>query len=291
MQATNGNLALVPGSDEATGISFERVATGFEFTEGPVWIPDQKSLLFSDIPADRIYRYQAGKVEIFHERSGHSNGLTTDPMGRLIICEHGNRRVVRMDPDGIITILADVYNGKRLNSPNDIVVRSDGLIFFTDPPYGIPRSAQEQPVQGVYCLTEGRGLNLIADDFELPNGLAFSPDEKKLYINDSGCNHIRVFDVTQQGLLINGRIFAEMKSRKEGVADGMKINRQGVVFCTGPGGIWVFNPEGDCQRILSLPELPSNCAWGDSDCSTLYVTARTSVYRLRFAGEEVENKT
>src|SRR5262245_41674014 len=163
----------------------ERVATGFRFTEGPVWFCEERSLLFSDIPANRIFKLTSdGRLTTFRQPSGHSNGLTRDREGRLITCEHGNRRVTRTEKDGSISVLAEVFQGKKLNSPNDVVVKSNGCVYFTDPPYGIKPEQQEQPIQGVYRLSpDGRELSVVADDFEKPNGVAFSPDEKKLYIN------------------------------------------------------------------------------------------------------------
>lgn len=263
----------------------ERVACGFRFTEGPVWRGDH--LLFSDIPSDRIVRWELRPegpvVTTFRTPSGNSNGLTLDRQGRLIACEHRTRRVTRTEPDGTITVLASHYQGKRLNSPNDVVVRSDGLIFFTDPPYGLPnqREGKELPFQGVYCLRPDGTLVLLVDDFERPNGLAFSPDERVLYIDDSFRRHIRAFDVQPDGTLTNGRLFADMTSPDTGSPDGMKVDREGHLYCTGPGGIWVYTPEGHLLGRILPPEQPANLAWGDSDWRTLYITARTGLYRLR----------
>jgi len=260
----------------------EKVAGGFQFTEGPVW--NRKGyLLFSDIPANRIYRWTPdGKVTFFREPSGHSNGLTFDRQGRLLACEHGNRRVSRTEKDGRMVTRADAYEGKRLNSPNDIVVKSDGSIYFTDPPYGIQPKDQELPFQGVYRLSPKGKLTLLVQDFDRPNGLAFSPDEKVLYIADSsGHRHIRAFNVRPDGTLEGGRIFAELKAEAEGVPDGMKVDSRGHVYSTGPGGIWVFDPTGRLLGLIKTPEVPANCAWGDADGKTLYITAVTSVYRIR----------
>ena len=262
----------------------ELMAQGFEFTEGPVWFAEEQFLLFSDIPANRIMKLKRdGGVEVFREPSGNSNGLTRDQQGRLIACEHGNRRVTRTEDDGTITVLADQFEGKRLNSPNDVVVKSDGAIYFTDPPYGIERDQQEQPVQGVYRLSaDGSRLALVADDFVCPNGLAFSPDEKQLYIDDSSDRcHIRVFDVNPDGTLSNGRVSKDLKSKRLGWPDGMKLDEAGNLFCTGPGGVWVIDSRGNHLGMILIPEIPSNCAWGDEDRRTLYITARTSVYRIR----------
>jgi len=260
------------------------VATGFRFTEGPVWIEERNHLLFSDIPDSKIYKLRPnGSVTVFRRPSGNSNGLTLDKQGRLIACEHSTRRVTRTENDGSITILADRFQGKRLNSPNDVVVKSDGSIYFTDPPYGIKPEEQEQPIQGVYRLSpDGEELTVVADDFFRPNGLAFSQDEKKLYIDDSSKRrHIRVFDVRPDGTLTKGSIFYDMNVKEPGSPDGMKVDELGHVYCTGARGIWVFNAEGLHLGTILTPEQPANCAWGDKDKRTLYVTARTSVYRIR----------
>lgn len=262
----------------------DRVATGFRFTEGPVWFAGQRHLLFSDIPANQILKLAFdGQVTIMRRPSGNANGLTRDRQGRLIACEHSNRRITRTEKDGSITVLADQFQGKKLNSPNDVVVKSDGAIYFTDPPYGIKPDQQEQPIQGVYRLSpEGNELTAVADDFEKPNGLAFSPDEKRLYIDDSSeRRHIRVFDVQSDGSLSSGRIFYDMNIEEPDSPDGMKVDVNGHIYCTGPGGVWVFDGEGKHLGTIVTSEKPSNCAWGDNDWQSLYITARTSIYRIR----------
>jgi gluconolactonase len=261
----------------------ERVATGFRFTEGPVWTAEKKSLLFSDIPANRIYELPAdGHVMTVREPSGNSNGLTRDQKGRLIACEHGNRRVTRTEADGAVTVLAETFRGKRLNSPNDVVVKSDGAIYFTDPAYGITPDQQEQPLEGVYRLSpDGKEISLVADDLARPNGLAFSPDEKKLYIDDSERRHIRVYDVQPDGSLAGSSRFHDMNVSAPGAPDGMKVDVAGHVYCTGAGGVWVFDNAGKHLGTIVTPEKPSNCAWGDDDRRSLYITAVTSVYRIR----------
>ncbi|MGH7829580.1 MAG: SMP-30/gluconolactonase/LRE family protein, partial [Candidatus Binatia bacterium] len=263
------------------GVILERVAKGFQFTEGPVWIAEEQGLLFSDIPANRILRLEPDhSVEDYRRPSGHSNGLTRDRQGRLITCEHGNRRVTRTETNGSITVLAEVFQGKRLNSPNDVIVKSDGAIYFTDPSYGIKPAEQEQAVQGVYRLSpDGQELSLVAEDLARPNGLAFSPDEKKLYIDDSHRRHIRVFDVREDGSLSGGSVFHDMNVSLRGSPDGMKVDVEGHVYCTGAGGVWVFTETGEHLGTIVTPEKPSNCAWGDSDRRTLYITAVTSVYK------------
>jgi gluconolactonase len=265
--------------------TIERVATGFRFTEGPVWFAEEQCLLFSDIPANQILQLTRDRqVLIFRQPSSNSNGLTRDRERRLIACEHGTRRVTRTERDGSVTVLAASFEGKRLNSPNDVVVKSDGAIYFTDPPSGISPDQQEQPLQGVYRLApEGNELSVVANDFEKPNGLAFSPDEQRLYIDDSSLprRHIRVFDVQADGSLSNGRVFHDMNVKKPGVPDGMKVDREGHLYCTGSGGVWVFDAEGNHLGMIITPERPANCAWGDEDWRSLYITARTSVYKVR----------
>jgi gluconolactonase len=265
-----------------------RVATGFRFTEGPVWYSKEKCLLFSDIPASTIFKLSAdGHVSVFRKPSGHSNGLTIDGVGRLVACEHGNRRVTRTEPSGVVMVLADTFEGKKLNAPNDVVVKKDGTIYFTDPFYkkvgGVKPHQQEVPIQGVYKLPpHSTEISVVVSDFEKPNGLAFSPDEKTLYIDDSSSRcHIRAFDVLSNGNLANGRLFHDMNSQEKGNPDGMKVDRKGNLYCTGPGGVWVLNPQGQHLGTIVTPEKPANCAWGDSDFRTLYITAKTSVYAIR----------
>ena len=259
----------------------EQIATGFVFTEGPVWTVGG-FLLFSDIPADRIYRLGPdGATEVWREPSGCSNGLTFDCEGRLVACEHGNRRVSRTELGGTVVSLADEYQGRRLNSPNDVVVRSDGIVYFTDPPYGIEPDEREQACNGVYCVLLDGSVALVADDFDRPNGLAFSPDETLLYIDDSGRRHIRAFDVRTDGTLSNSRVFADMDHPQPGSPDGMKVDEAGNLYVAGATGLWVLQPDGSHLGVIVTPERPSNCAWGDGDRKTLYVTARSSVYCLR----------
>jgi gluconolactonase len=258
----------------------EKVAGGFQFIEGPVWQKDG-SLLFSDIPANAIMRWKPGtKVAVWRKPSGHTNGNTLDYQGRLISCEH-DRRVSRTEKSGKVVTIADKYKGMHLNSPNDAVVKSDSSVYFTDPPYGIKPEQEELGFSGVYRLDKKGQLTLLVKDFQRPNGLAFSPDEKRLYIADSQEMHIRAFDVKPDGTLTNGRLFATMKDTKEGVPDGMRVDSKGNVFCTGAGGVWVFAPSGKLLGRIETPEPPANCAFGDSDFKTLYITARTTLYRVR----------
>jgi sugar lactone lactonase YvrE len=271
----------------------ERVAGGFGFTEGPVWRDD--ALLFSDIRNNRIARWRQLKEgpEVTTFALGRSNGLTLDREGFVVVAEHGGRKLSRVAPDGHRTTIVDRYRGLRFNSPNDVVVKSDGAIYFTDPPYAVsanmvrgpgwwsePTFGKQLQVNGVYRLATDGSLTLLADDFDLPNGLAFSPDEQVLYIDDSQKKHIRAFDVLPDGGLANSRVILDMSSNDEGVPDGMKVDAVGNVYCTGPGGIWICRPSGELLGRVVLPEIPANVAWGD-DWTTLFVTARTSVYRLR----------
>lgn len=259
----------------------EKLSDGFKFIEGPVWNPDG-FLLFSDIPADTIYKWTPNhQVSVFRQPAGHSNGNTLDRQGRLISAEH-DRRITRTAKDGTVVTLADRYNGKRLNSPNDVVVKSDGSIYFTDPPYGISSQQEELGFYGVYRLAPNGKLTLLNKQMVRPNGLAFSPDEKKLYVSDSEKGHIRVFQVKPDGTLTKGRIFAELKEPPDsGVPDGMKVDVQGNIYCSGPEGIWIFSSAGKLLGKIIVPEVVTNLAWGDSDYKTLYITASTSIYRVR----------
>ena len=260
-------------------VPVERVAGDFQFTEGPVWVAAEHELLFSDIPANRIVRFKAGTSETFRTPSHNANGLTLDKQGRLIACEHGSRSVTRTDANGAITTLADRFEGKRLNSPNDVVVKSDGAIYFTDPPFGVKRGEQELDFQGVYRLApDGTTLTLVARDFAKPNGLAFTPDEKVLYINDTERGHIRAFDVADDGTLTSGRVFTQAPG-----ADGMKVDSEGNVYCACRGGVMVFGGTGKHLGTFATSDQPTNCAFGGADWKTLFITARPSLYRVRLA--------
>lgn len=267
------------------GAQMERIAAGFGFTEGPLWCGDY--LLFSDIPKNRIVRldmYSYGpEVTTFRSPSGNANGLTLDPSGRLVTCEGSARRMTRTELDGSITVLADRYKGKRINAPNDVVVRSDGSVYFTDPSFGETPKGKELTFNGVYQIAPDGELILLIDDCVMPNGLAFSPDESILYVNDTRERHIRAFDVNPDGTVSNGRVFIKMEGEEPGSPDGMKVDKEGNVYCTGPGGIWVVSPDGKALGSIKVPEMASNFAWGDSDWKTLYITARPSIYRIKLA--------
>ena len=277
----------------------ERLATGFSFTEGPVWTRDGL-LLFSDPDDNRIYRWSSDLgVSVFRTKSGYSgtdigeyrqpgsNGLTLDAHGLLTIAEHGNRRITRLEKNGDITVLADRFNGKRLNSPNDLVYRSDGSLYFTDPFFGLPKfekdHRREQPHAGIYRLASGE-VQLLAAELKGPNGIAFSPDERYLYVAnwDEQKKIVMRWDVRPDGTLANGRVFFDMTPAPgEEALDGLKVDVEGHVYVSGPGGVWILSPDGRHLGTLRAPELPANFAWGDADGRTLYLTARTGLYRIR----------
>lgn len=279
-----------------SGVKVEKVADGFQFLEGPVWLPSGK-LLFSDIPADALFEYNGRDTPVLFRKPSHNaNGNTLDRQNCLISCEHGSRQVTRAEKNGKITVLAERYEDKRLNSPNDVVVRANGDVYFTDPPYGISKAQEELGFNGVFRLSAKGRLTVLVKDFNRPNGLAFSPDEKRLYINDTEGRHIRVFDVSADGSLANGRVFADVKGAKPGAPDGMRVDTQGNVYCTGSGGIHVFTPSGKFLGLIEVPEVAANCGWGDADNKTLYITAGTGLYRihLKIAGVragQAERKT
>jgi gluconolactonase len=305
---------LDPGLDAVLGPAprLERVAKGFTFTEGPVWVSDAKAggyLLFSDPNENVIHRFAPGLVDgaltVYRTKSGYkgidiaeygqpgSNGLALDAEGRLLISEHGNRRVTRLEKNGSLTVLADRYpagpGGKRLNSPNDLVARSDGALYFTDPPFGLPKfhadPRRELDVTGVYCLVKGE-LKLVSTDLTGPNGVAFSPDEKFLYVTnwDEKKKVVMRYESLADGTLANGRVFFDMTSAPGAEAlDGVKVDHAGNLFVSGPGGTWVIDAAGKHLGTLVGPELAANFAWGE-DGRTLYWTARSGLYRLSLAG-------
>ena len=316
LSAQNGGqiIRLDPALDAliSPNAQIEKVADGFGFLEGPVWVRASSPgfLIFSDIPANVIDKWnpQDGKVSVFLEKSGFagadpgdagyqlnnghavvtlygSNGITLDKEGRVAYCQHGDRAVMRLEKDGKRTVIADRYEGKRLNSPNDLVYKSDGSLYFTDPPYGLRKLAEdpkkELPFSGVYRWANGK-LTLVNKDFGAPNGLAFSPDEKYLYLDDSASKTYWRFDVQPDGTLANKKLLIDASSSKEaGVPDGMKVDRNGNIYAAGPGGVWVLTPDGKHLGTLRPPENPANLAWGDADAKTLYFTAVTGLYRLR----------
>ena len=278
----------------------EKVAGGFEFTEGPVWLPGRPGrLLFSDIPANAVYSWSADEgSKLFLQPvtpddsdtggTGGSNGLALDGKGRLILCEHGNRRVARMEDDGSRTTLADRYNDKRLNSPNDIVFHSTGVAFFTDPPYGLEEQdespVKEQPHNGIYRLDLDGTVTLLATGQTRPNGIGLSPDERTLYVanSDRPRNPLWMsYPVLDDLTLGEGTIFFDASEMAQpGAPDGLTLDRSGNVYATGPGGVLVFDAQGKHLGTIALNEIPANAGWGD-DGKTLYITARTSLYRVK----------
>lgn len=269
-------------------VEFEQLGTGFEFTEGPIWNPEGGFLIFSDMPGDRMRRWDAGAgVTTFRHPSNMANGNAYDAERRIVTCEHATSRVTRTEIDGRIEVLASRHEGKALNSPNDVVVASGGAIYFTDPTfgrmeyYGVPREP-ELGFRGVYRIDPRDGrLTLLADDFEQPNGLCLSLDERRLFVNDTMRGHIRVFGLTGDGGLAGGRIWAETLGEGAGAPDGMKLDGEEDVYCTGPGGIHVFDRDARCLGVIRVPEGTANFTFGDDDRRSLFITASTSLYRIR----------
>jgi len=295
---------IIPGDAKV-----EKLASSFGFLEGPVWVHKGGYLLFSDIPANVIFKFSpdTGKVSVAVPYSGFtgvdasgagmqlndgqgmvtllgSNGVTLDPQGRIVYCAHGDRQVVRLEADGRRTVLANQLEGKRLNSPNDLVYKSDGSLYFTDPPAGLREGdkdpKKELPFNGVYLLKDSQ-LRLLIKDMTLPNGLAFTPDEKYLYVNDSVKKTIMRYEVQPDDTLANGKLLVDMSPDKApGGPDGMKVDQKGNIYCTGPGGFWILSPDGIHLGTVLTSELPANLAFGDADGKTLYLTARTGLYRI-----------
>lgn len=273
----------------------EELATGFQQPEGPVW-QDGVGLLFSDIRANIIYLWSPfdSSVTEFMNPSDSSNGLTFDLEGNLILTQMLKRRVSRRESNGTITPLAETYNGKKFNSPNDLVVKSDSSIFFTDPDFNLPLGqTKELDFQGVFRI--GKNGNVQALDtttFDKPNGICFSPDESKLYVNESPRRIIYVWDVVDDSTITNRRVFFTIPGTDYvHYADGMKVDPEGNLYCTGPGGVWVISPDGVCIDTILVPHNPSNCNWGDEDRKTLYITAGSSIYRIRLEDGSIKDRS
>ncbi len=268
----------------------EQVATGFKFTEGPVWNPREGCLYFSDIPAGIRRRWSEadGIVEV-RNPSHKCNGMTYDGDLNLYVCEHETSALIRETPGGERQVLATHWEGRELNSPNDVVVKSDGAVYFSDPTYGrMPvfglEREQDLDFQAIYRIAPDGSLSCPVNDFDQPNGLCFSPDESLLYVNDTTRAHIRVFDVAADGSLANGRMFAEnigTGKLEDGVVDGMKCDEHGNIYVTGPRGFWVYAPDGEFLGVIGMPEHSANLNWGGADWNDLYCTCSTSVYRVR----------
>ena len=311
-QETKAIVRLDSALDEVVSpdAKVEQLVTGFLFTEGPVWIRKGGYLLFSDIPANVINKWASGDGKVIRilDHSGFtgtfpsgvgrqqtngydtfynigSNGITLDRRGRPVFCAMGDRQVVRLEKNGRRTVLADRYEGKRLNSCNDLVYKSDGSLYFTDPPSGLrdgdkdPR--KELPFNGVFRLQNGK-LTLLDKSMSNPNGIAFSPGEKYLYVDDTTKKNVLRFEVSPDGTLANGQVFVDTSTdTAPGNPDGMKVDEKGNIYCSGPGGIWIISPEGQRLGTILTPEIVGNLTFGDADGKTLYITARRSVYRIR----------
>lgn len=271
-------------------LQVERIADGFRFVEGPAWHTTGRYLVFSDIPANRLLRWAPGQgVSVLREPSGMANGNTFDRQGRLLSCEHANSRLVRCEADGSLTVLASHFEGSELNSPNDVVVDSAGCIYFTDPSYGRThelvgvKRPQQLSWQGVYRLDPDGRLTLLADDFQQPNGLCLDRQERHLYVNDTLGRHIRRWTLDAEGNAAGGDIWAAVECDGQSVPDGLKMDSAGTLFCTGGAGIQAFDEQGRCLGVIEIPEKTANFTWGDDDMRSLYVTASSSVYRVRVA--------
>jgi gluconolactonase len=280
----------------------EKLAEGFDWSEGPAWFKKDGFLVFSDVPRNTVFQWKEGQgIKVFLKPSGYtgstprggepgSNGLLVDPDGRLLLCQHGDRRVSRLEPDGSFHVMADNYQGKRFNSPNDLVMKSNGDIYFTDPPYGLLKNnadpAKEIPFNGVYRIARNGTVTLLTKEMTFPNGLAFSPDEKTLYVanSDAKLPIWKAFPVKDDGTLGEGRVFFDAaplaKMGKKGMPDGMKVDREGNLFATGPGGVVVLSPDATHLGTIDTGEATANCGWGE-DGSTLFVTADMYLCRIR----------
>jgi gluconolactonase len=283
-------------------VKIEKIAGGHQWVEGPVWNRKEGYLLFSDVGKNSVYKWRNGKGEsLFLKPSGYtgktpfeglepgSNGLTYDPQGRLVLAEHGDRRVARLERNGRKTTLVDRFEGKRINSPNDLVFKSNGDLYFTDPPFGLPKSyadpRKETPFQGVYRYSKNGNLALLTKDIKAPNGIAFSPDEQKLYVSNADASNAVwiVYDIKPDGSIANGKVLFDATAwtkTKKGVPDGMKVDREGNLFAAGPGGIYVIGPDGAHLGSIETGVATGNVAWGE-DGSSLFIASNTNVYRLK----------
>jgi gluconolactonase len=300
---------LVPALDAvvAADAKVEKLAGDFEFLEGPIWVRNGGYLLFSEMPSNSIRKWNPadGEVSVFLEKSGFtgtdptgaggrtptgfisigSNGLTLDREGRIVLAAHGDRNVVRLEKDGTRTVLASRYEGKRLNSPNDLIYKSDGSLYFTDPPGGLRERhtdpKKELPFSGVFLL-KGDKLQLLVDDLPMPNGVGFSPDEKIFYLSDTYKKIVNRYDVRPDGTLSPGKLLIDMNAdQAAGYPDGLRVDQKGNVYSTGPGGFWIVSPAGQHLGTILLSEFPTGLAFGDADGKTLYLTSRTGLYRIR----------
>lgn len=294
--SVEGIDAIVPPDAEV-----EKLADGFTFIEGPLWRADG-SVWFSDVPGNVVLQYAAdGTVTDVLRPGGYDgdslpaggyvgpNGMTYGQDGSVLVCQHGNRRIARITADGTVTTLVDSFEGKKLNSPNDLVFHRDGSLYFTDPPYGLPAQdedpTKELDFNGVYRLSADGELQVLVEDLPRPNGIAFSPDYQTLYVANSEETHRywMAYDVNDDGTVSNGRVFADVTEEPAaGLPDGMKVDQMGNIYATGPGGVWIFDPDGEHLGTIAPPEVPANVAWGD-DGSSLYMTAVTGLYRIKLS--------
>ncbi|MCU6791090.1 SMP-30/gluconolactonase/LRE family protein [Paenibacillus sp. WQ 127069] len=266
----------------------QKLASGFSFSEGPVWCPRTNQLYFTDFPNHRIYTWnETNGLQLYSDQSDRAVGLTLDAKGRLLSCETLTRRISRTELDGSITALVTHYQGSRINNTNDVIVKKDGAIYFSDPYSTALGDTKDLDVNGVFRYDPQSGaLDLLVEDFPRPNGLAFSPDESLLYIDDTTEQHVRVFEVNPDGSISNGRVFAELDTEAgPGAADGMKVDEHGNVYVTGPGGVWIFAPSGERLGRLEFPEVAANLCFGSPPESalgnTLFITASSSLYSLK----------
>jgi gluconolactonase len=255
----------------------EKVSTSYRFTEGPAWTRDGK-LLFSDISGNKLYVLTDDKAAVFRDPSGQANGNTIGPDGLLYTAGHGARNVTRTNKDGSITVLIDRFEGKKFNSPNDLAHLKNGDLYFTDPAYGLGRNPAELDFKGVFVLRKNGKLEALARDFKTPNGIVFSPDEKVCYVADTELRHVRAFDVAKDGALSNSRILID---KMEGYPDGMRVDVKGNLYVSAAPGIQVFSPDGKRIGVIPVPENPTNCGWGGKDAKDLYITAQSSVYKIK----------
>jgi len=264
-------------SQDSSNYSLEKVAEGFNFIEGPV-LKDGK-ILFSDIPQNTIFQFEIEKgVTEYYKPSGNSNGLALNSEGELLMAQHGKRRVAKISKSGNEIPLAEKYKGKLLNSPNDMTIHSDGSIFFTDPPYGIKSDQEELGFYGIYKLNPSGDLYLLDKSLNRPNGIALSPDESKLYVSDSRAQKIFVWDIFDDKTIGNKSLLIEMEGK--GSADGFKVNKSGTIYATGPEGIWVINEDGSVKTIIKVPGQNTNCNWGNSEQTILFVTSAKALYKI-----------
>lgn len=262
-----------PATFVAPGAKIVKEPGEYLFTEGPQFLRDGR-LVFSDIPANKLYVLKGGEVSVFRDPSQNANGNTLDRTGRLITCEHGSRQVTRTDESGKVTVIASTFEGKKLNSPNDACVSKKGRIYFTDPPYGIRPNQQEQPVNGVYMI-DGEKLTLLLKDFDRPNGIVLSPDEKTLYVADTAKNHIRAFPVLPTGLLGEGKVLASTPN-----PDGLRVDTKGRIWSASGDGVNIISPDGKVLEVIKFPEAPANLCFS-RDGGTLYATARKGLYSVK----------